>query len=72
MRPPVQGRLRRKGKHGWNTAGKGIVFGLVKRNGRVKAMPGLLHDRILIMQQISALTRVDAPYYSDEWQPMPR
>ena len=58
----------RKGRRGWGAAGKVLVFGLVKRNGRVKAMPIPAHDRASVMQQIEAHTREGALYYTDEWQ----
>jgi transposase len=45
-----------------------IVFGLVKRNGRVKAMPIPAHDRASVMQHIQTHTREGALYYTDEWQ----
>lgn len=45
-----------------------IVFGLVKRNGWVKAMPIPLHDRVSIMREIDAHTREGALYCTDEWQ----
>ena len=45
-----------------------IVFGLIKRNGRVKAMPIPRHDRLSVMREIEAHTREGALYYTDEWQ----
>ena len=45
-----------------------IVFGLVKRNGKVKAMPIAAHDRTSVMREIEAHTREGALYYTDEWQ----
>lgn len=50
----------RKGKRGGGAAGKVIVFGLVKRNGRVKAMPIPAHDRLSVMCEIEAHTREGA------------
>ncbi|WP_206098387.1 IS1595 family transposase [Oleiagrimonas sp. MCCC 1A03011] len=58
----------RKGKRGWGAAGKVIVFGLVKRNGQVKAMPIPVHDRVSIMREIEAHTHEGALYYTDQWQ----
>ena len=58
----------RKAKRGWGSAGKVIVFGLVKRNGRVKAMPIPVRDRASIMREIDAHTRKGALYYTDQWQ----
>jgi len=58
----------RKGKRGWGAAGKVIVFGLIKRNGQVKAMPIAAHDRVSVMQQIDAHSREGSLYYTDQWQ----
>jgi transposase len=40
-------------------AGKVIVFGVVKRNGHVKALPIAAHSRLELMRQIQAHTRGD-------------
>ncbi len=58
----------RKGKRGWGAAGKVIVFGIVKRNGLVKAQPIPAHDRASIMRVIQAESREGSLYYTDEWQ----
>ncbi|MEW5425233.1 IS1595 family transposase [Amorphus sp. 3PC139-8] len=58
----------RKGKRGWGAAGKVIVFGIVKRNGVVKAQPIPAHDRASIMQVIQARSREGSLYYTDDWQ----
>ena len=58
----------RHGKRGWGAAGKVIVFGIVKRNGHVKAMPIPAHNRKEIMERIQAHTREGSLYYTDEWQ----
>jgi transposase len=77
LREPFEGAIEcdettfggaRKGKRGWGAAGKVIVFGLIKRNGRVKAMPIPVHNREAIMREIDAHTREGALYYTDEWQ----
>ena len=77
LREPFDGALEfdetifggaRHGKRGWGAAGKVIVFGIIKRNGRVKAMPIPAHDRLSIMHEIKAHTREGALYYTDEWQ----
>lgn len=44
----------RHGPRAWGALGKVIVFGIIKRNGEVKAMPIATHDRIAVMQQIDA------------------
>jgi len=58
----------RHGKRGWGAAGKVIVFGLIKRNGQVKAMPIAAHSQAEVMRQIQAHTREGSLYYTDEWQ----
>lgn len=58
----------RHGKRGWGAAGKVIVFGLVKRNGEVKAVPIAAHSRAAVMTEIQAHTREGSLYYTDEWQ----
>lgn len=77
LREPFEGAIEcdettfgeaRKGKRGWGAGGKVIVFGLVKRNGQVKAMPIAAHDRASVMTHIEAHTREGALYYTDEWQ----
>lgn len=77
VREPFSGALEcdettfggaRHGKRGWGAAGKVIVFGLIKRNGRVKAMPIARHNQAEIMRQIQAHTREGSLYYTDEWQ----
>src|SRR5882757_6868187 len=40
----------RKGKRGWSAAGKVLVFGIVKRDGLVKAQPIDARDRASVMQ----------------------
>lgn len=58
----------RHGPRGWGALGKVIVFGIIKRNGEVKAMPIATHDRKAVMQQIDAHTREGSLYYTDQWQ----
>jgi transposase len=69
LREPFDGALEcdettfggaRHGKRGWGAAGKVIVFGVVKRNGHVKAMPIAAHSRLELMRQIQAHHRADA------------
>jgi transposase len=77
LRRPFEGALEcdettfggaRHGKRGWGAAGKVIVFGIVKRNGCVKAMPIAAHNRAEIMHRIQAHTREGSLFYTDEWQ----
>ena len=58
----------RKGKRGWGAAGKVIVFGLIQRNGTVKAAPIAAHSRAEVMRQIQEHTLPGSLYYTDEWQ----
>lgn len=58
----------RHGKRGWGAAGKVIVFGIVKRNGEVRAMPIAAHNQAAIMREIQAHTREGSLYYTDQWQ----
>lgn len=77
LREPFTGALEcdettfggaRHGKRGWGAAGKVVVFGIVKRNGEVKAAPIAQHDQATIMEQIQAHTREGSLYYTDAWQ----
>ena len=77
LREPFEGALEcdettfggtRHGKRGWGACGKVIVFGIVKRNGKVKALPIASHSRAEVMRHIEAHTREGALYYTDEWQ----
>lgn len=58
----------RKGKRGWGAAGKVIVFGIVKRNGQVKAMPIAAHSGAEVLRCIQEHTTPGSLYYTDEWQ----
>ena len=49
-------------------AGNVIVFGVVKRNGHVKAMPIAAHNQLEVMREIQAHTREGSLYYTDELQ----
>ncbi|HWO99065.1 MAG TPA: transposase [Methylococcus sp.] len=77
LREPFEGALEceettfggaRHGKRGWGAYGKGIVFGMIKRNGQVKALPIAAHRRAEVMRHIQAPAREGALYYTDEWQ----
>jgi transposase len=76
LREPFEGAVEcdettfggiRRGPRGWGARGKVIVFGIVQRNGYVKAMPIPVHSQAAVMQQIQAHTREGALYYTDEW-----
>lgn len=77
LREPFQGALEcdettfggaRKGKRGWGAAGKVIVFGVIKRNGLVKAMPIQAHSGAEVLRCIREHTTPGSLYYTDEWQ----
>jgi transposase len=77
LREPFAGALecdettfggRRPGRRGWAAAGKVIVFGIIKRNGAVKAVPIAVHSRNAVLREIQAHTREGSLYYTDEWQ----
>lgn len=81
LREPFEGALEcdettfggaRHGKRGWGACGKVIVFGIVKGNGQVKALPIAAHSRAEVMRHIEAPTggvRCITPTSS---KPMPR
>lgn len=58
----------RKGKRGWGAAGKIMVFGLYKRNGRVMTFPVPSRSCDTLLPLIEQHTRPGSLYYSDEWQ----
>lgn len=62
------GGVRRGGKRGWGAPGKVIVFGILKRNGIVRATPMLAHGAREVERLIDMHTRTGALYYTDEWQ----
>jgi transposase len=77
LREPFEGALecdettfggRRRGPPGWGAWGKVIVFGIVQRNGKVKAMPIAAHSQHAVMREIQAHTREGSLYYTDEWR----
>src|SRR5690606_28742038 len=63
LREPFEGEIEcdettfggaRKGKRGWGAAGKVIVFGLIKRNGIVRASAIDQRGKAAVLQQIQA------------------
>lgn len=58
----------RKGKRGWGAAGKVLVFGILKRNGRVRvfAVQGRGRDELLPL--IREHTTPGSLFYTDDWQ----
>lgn len=76
LREPFRGEVEcdetafggwRKGKPGRGAAGKVLVFGLVQRNGHVKAMPIETASEANIMREIQAHTREGSLFYTDGW-----
>lgn len=57
----------RPGKRGWGAAGKVVVFGILKRNGKVYVSP--LEDRghREIMAKVRSQTLPGSLYYTDDW-----
>jgi transposase len=77
LREPFTGELEcdetpfggaRHGKRGWGAAGKVIVFGIIKRNGKVKASPIDSHSRKAVLEKVQAHTREGSLFYTDKWQ----
>ncbi|MCS3903120.1 transposase [Methylohalomonas lacus] len=77
LREPFEGHLecdettfggRKKGKRGWGTAGKIIVFGVLKRNGTVQVFPISRRSGQKVLRFIQAHTRPGSLYYTDDWQ----
>jgi len=58
---------RRKGKRGWGAAGKILVFGMMKRNGKVRVMPIPSRQAETLVPLIQAHTRPGSLYYTDDW-----
>jgi transposase len=76
LREPFKGEVEcdetafggwRKGRRGRGAAGKVLVFGLVQRNGHVKAMPIETASEANIMREIQAHTREGSLFYTDGW-----
>lgn len=58
----------RPGKRGWGAAGKIIVFGLLKRNGVVRAFPIPARDKAHVLSLLAENTRPGSLYFTDEWR----
>lgn len=58
----------RKGKRGWGAAGKVIVFGIVKRNGMVRAFPLQARKQAEVIRLVREHTKPGSLYYTDQWQ----
>ena len=77
LREPFEGDIEcdestfgghRKGKRGWGAAGKVIVFGIVQRNGTVKAYPISQRRKGEILALIREHTLPGSLYYTDDWK----
>ncbi|MBI4133210.1 IS1595 family transposase [Candidatus Uhrbacteria bacterium] len=58
---------RRRGKRGWGAAGKIIVFGILKRNGRVKVFPVPKRRKRVVFPLIRKHTKPGSLYFTDDW-----
>jgi len=59
---------RHKGKRGWGAAGKVIVFGILKRNGRVKVFPVSDRKHATLLSLVREHTKPGSLYYTDDYQ----
>jgi transposase len=58
----------RHGKRGWGAAGKIIVFGLLKRDGTIRAFPLAGRRKTEVMRLVKEHTKPGSLYYTDDWQ----
>ena len=58
---------KRKGKRGWGAKGKILVFGMMKRNGKVKAVPISSRETETLVPLIQRHTKAGSLYYTDDW-----
>jgi len=58
---------KRPGKRGWGAAGKVIVFGIYKRNGRVLTVPIQSRETKALKSIINHCTKPGSLYYTDDW-----
>ena len=58
---------KRKGKRGWGAAGKILVFGMMKRNGKVRVVPVPSRETKTLIPLIQEHTRPGSLYYTDDW-----
>lgn len=55
------------GKRGWGAGGKIIVFGILKRNGKVKVFPVQGRSSYELLNKIYTHTKPGSLYYTDDW-----
>lgn len=76
LREPFTGQIEldetmfggwRPGKRGWGASGKVVVFGILKRNGKVQvsSLQGRGHREI--MDKVRSQTLPGSLYYTDDW-----
>lgn len=58
---------KHKGKRGWGSEGKVIVFGIYQRNGKVLTFPISSRSSSVLLPLISSHTRPGSLYYTDDW-----
>lgn len=59
---------RRKGKRGWGAAGKILVFGIMKRNGKVRLSIVPNRKYATIRDEIHKHTKTGSLYYTDDYE----
>lgn len=57
----------RKGKRGWGSVGKHLVFGLYQRNGAVMVFPIPDRQTDTLLPLVFSHTKPGSLYYSDDW-----
>lgn len=58
----------RPGKRGWGAEGKIIVFGILKRNGEVRATPITTRQKETVLSLIAQHSSPGSLYYTDDWR----
>lgn len=58
---------KRKGKRGWGARGKILVFGMMKRNGKVRVIPVSSRETETLIPLIQEHTGSGSLYYTDDW-----
>lgn len=58
---------KRPGKRGWGAAGKIIVFGILKRNSKIRVFPVTERKNKVIQKLIQRHTKPGSLYYTDDW-----
>lgn len=58
---------KKKGKRGWGARGKVLVFGMMKRNGKVRVVPVPSRETETLVPLIQQHTKPGSLYYTDDW-----